>query len=158
MAYDPKTNQFPYPLETDHHYLVVKKDRGLVFDGEYPYLDRSRKARFSKGLTRLLLLILVFPLTRIRLGLRIEGRKNLKKHKETIRKGVISCCNHVHMWDYLGIMTAINPIQPNILVWAPNINGENGKMMRDVGGIPIPENNPRGTEAMMNAVDRKSVV
>ena len=153
MSYDPKTNKFPYPLETDHHYLVVKKDFGLVFDENYPYLDNSKKARFSKKLTRILLVLIVFPLTRIRLGLRIKGKENLKKHKETIRKGVLSCCNHVHMWDYLGIMTAIKPVKPNILVWAPNINGENGKMMRDVGGIPIPENNPRGTEAMMKAVE-----
>ncbi|MBP5216534.1 MAG: hypothetical protein J6038_01710, partial [Bacilli bacterium] len=61
MSYDPKTNKFPYPMETDHHYLVVKKDFGLVFDENYPYLDNSKKARFSKKLTRILLVLIVFP-------------------------------------------------------------------------------------------------
>ena len=36
MYYDPKTNKFPYPLDTDHHYLNVKKDNHVVFDDKYP--------------------------------------------------------------------------------------------------------------------------
>ena len=37
--FDPKTNKFPYTELTDKHYLQVKKNNGLVFDENYPYID-----------------------------------------------------------------------------------------------------------------------
>ncbi len=146
MPYDPKTNRYPYPEQTDRHYLHVKKDRGIVFDKNYPYLDRSPGFRFWDGFVRTLLYLLVFPLARIRMGLKIRGRDNLKRHRDLLSGGVVSCCNHVHMWDYIAVMCALRPRRTNILVWAPNVNGENGWMIRHTGGIPIPE---RGTDATM---------
>ena len=90
----------------------------------------------------MLLVCIIFPLTYIRLGLRIKGKENLKKHKEEIKKGVLSVSNHVHMWDYLCIMNAIKPIKPSVLVWNKNVSGEMGDMVRVVGGIPIPTEVP----------------
>ena len=152
MGFDPKTNKYPYPLDTGTHYLGVKKDDGTVFDKNYPYVDKSKRFRFLQFLVRILLVILVFPLCRIRLGLRVKGRKNLKKYKDVLKNGVVSCSNHVHMWDYIAIMSAIWPHHPNVLAWGPNVRGENGKMIRLVGGIPIPENDIRATGAYLNAV------
>ena len=154
ITFDPKTDKYPYPEDTDKHYLVVKKNNGLVFDSNYPYIDESKSFKFKKALVRFMLLILVFPLTYIRLGLRIKGKENLKKHKEEIKKGVISSCNHIHMWDYLSIMNAIKPVKPYILSWAPNIRGENGTLIRMVGGIPIPENDPRATITYFKTVEK----
>ena len=150
--FDPKTDKYPYPMDTSKHYLVVKKDDGTVFDKDYPYIDGSKKFKLGYDLVRAVLVTVVFPLTRIRLGLRIEGRENLKKHREEIEKGVISVCNHVHMWDYLGIMTAIKPIRPRVVSWAKNISGENGKLIRNVGGVPIPEGDVRATAAFLRAI------
>ena len=150
--FDPKTNKFPYPSETDKHYLEVHKNRGIVFDRNYPYIDRSKGFLFKQGLVRAVLHVLVFPLTRIRLGLRVEGKENLKKHREALDRGVVSCCNHVHMWDYLGIMSATPSRRTNILAWAPNINGENGTLIRMVGGIPIPEGNLRASMTCVSTV------
>ena len=152
MYFDPKTNKFPYPVETDHHYLVVKKNDGTVFDENYPYVDTSRAFRFKQFLTRVALNVLAFPLMRIRLGLKIKGRENIKKYRDVIKKGVVSCANHVHMWDYLAVMYAVRPHRTNILAWGPNISGENGKMIRSVGGIPIPEKSVRATCAYIKAV------
>lgn len=152
MSFDPKTNKFPYPTETDKHYLCVHMDRGIVFDTEYPYIDRSASFRFKQNIVRLLLHILVFPLCRIRLGLRIEGQENLKKHKAVLENGVVSIANHVHMWDYIAVMRAIRPFRSNLLSWAPNINGENGTLIRMVGGIPIPESNIAATKTYLKAV------
>ena len=137
--FDPKTDKFPYPIDTDKHYLVVKKDDGTKFDGNYPYVDKSKKFLRKKWWIFLLIRLIVSPLVYIRLGLKIKGRKNLKKHKEEISKGVISAANHVHMWDYLCILTAIRPIKSYILSWDKNISGENGFLIRMVGGIPIPD-------------------
>lgn len=152
MVFDPKPNRYPYPEDTDRHYLNVKKNNGLVFDVNYPYIDTSKKFRRSENFTRFLLKVIVFPLTRIRFGLRIEGRENLKKYKDVIDKGVVSVCNHVHMWDYLGILLSIKR-RAHVLTWAPNIRGENGKMLRSVGAIPIPENDMQATRKYMEVVN-----
>ena len=153
MYFDPKCDKFPYPEDTDKHYLTVKKNDGTIFDENYPYIDNSKSFRFKCFLARILLVLIVFPLSYIRLGLRIKGKKNLKKNKEIIKKGVISCSNHVHMWDYISIMNAIKPIKPKLLVWAPNVSGEMGSMVRSVGGIPIPEGNLRATAKYFEAIN-----
>jgi 1-acyl-sn-glycerol-3-phosphate acyltransferase len=149
--FDPKTNKFPYPEYTDQHYLNVKKDNGLVFDKNYPYIDKSFGFRFKKAMTRFLLLILVFPITKIRLGLKINGKKYLKQNRSLLRKGAVSVCNHVHMWDYLSIMRTIKPFKPYILAWDKNITGEMSGMIRSVGGIPIPTST-EGKFAFINEV------
>ena len=152
--FDPKTNKYPYPEQTDVHYLNVKKNDGTVFDSNYPYIDESKKFLRKKAFTRFLLRLVVFPVARVRLGLRIKGRENLKKHKEELKKGVISVSNHVHMWDYIAVMRGICPFKPYVLVWAPNIRGENGKMMRSVGGVPIPDEDYHGLRAQTEAVGK----
>ena len=152
--FDPKTNRYPYPEITDRHYLEIHKDRGLVFDSSYPYIDKSGWFRFRQNVVRFLLNLVVFPATSIRLGLKIEGRENLKKHKDVLNNGVISVCNHVHMWDYLAVMKTIRPHRPNLLVWDKNVNGENGTLIRMVGGIPIPENDVAAQKAFLKSLSR----
>lgn len=152
--FDPKTNKFPYPENTDGHYIKLKKDRKIVFDSNYPFVDRSKSFRFKRFLLRILLRVIVLPVVNIRMGIKIKGKENLKKHKDVIKNGIVSCCNHVHMWDYLAIVSAIKPIKPNILIWAPNINGEWGNMMRLVGGIPIPEADSNATLKYIKAVKK----
>ena len=94
----------------------------------------------------------MFFICTVRLGLKIEGRENLKKHRDVLKNGVISVANHVHMWDYIAVMKAIRPYRSNLLVWGPNVNGENGTLIRMVGGIPIPEGNVAATKAYLKAV------
>ncbi len=152
--FDPKTDRFPYPEDTDKHYLTLKKDRGIVFDSSYPYVDKSRSFRFKYTVMRVMMYLVMFPLARIRLGLRFKGRENLKKHRETIKKGVVSCSNHVHMWDYISLMSAVRPFRTHVLSWAPNINGENGTLIRLTGGIPIPTEGIGATVAYLRAVGK----
>lgn len=152
MFYDPDTNKYPYPENTDGHYLVVKKDRGIVFDANYPYIDESKTFKRGRALVRFLLKTVVFPMARIKMGLKIEGKENLKKYAEVLYGGAVTCSNHVHMWDYIAVMKALYPIKPYVLSWAKNVNGENGRMIRYVGGIPIPENNFAATKAYLKAV------
>ena len=151
--FDPQTNRYPYPEITDSHYLKIRKDRGIVFDSSYPYIDSSKWFRFRQNVVRLLLNVIVFPAASIRLGLKIEGCENIKKHKDVLNNGVISVCNHVHMWDYIAVMKAIRPHRPNLLVWDRNINGENGTLIRMVGGIPIPENDVAAQRALLKSVN-----
>ena len=152
--FDPKTDKYPYPEQTDKHYLKIKKNNGVVIDENYPYIDNRRSFRFARFWTRVLLRLIVFPASYVRLGLKIWGKENLKKHRDELDRGVISVCNHVHMWDYIAIMNAVKPYRPNLLVWAPNITGENGAIIRLVGGIPIPESGMAATKAYLKALEK----
>ena len=152
-SFDPKTNKFPYTEKTDQHYLKLKKDNGIIFDENYPYIDRSFGIRFKQFLVRVLLVLIVFPMTRIRLGLRIKGKDNIYRYRHELEKGCVSVCNHVHMWDYLSIMSAIRPFKPMILAWDKNLNGESAGLIRMVGGIPIPKGNPKATLKFSNEVN-----
>ena len=146
--FDPKTNKFPYPEDTGEHYLKVTKDNGVVLDDKYPYVNKSFGFRVLRFLTEIVINLIVFPMTKIRLGLKVEGKKNLKKHKKVIKNGIITVANHIHMWDFLGIMRLARPKWPDILVWEQNVRGKDAKSVRIVGGIPIPSSNIRGFAKM----------
>ena len=150
--FDPKTKKYPYPEDTDCHYLHVKKDNGLVFDDKYPYVDKSKKMRNKQGWTRFLLKTIVFPMTYIRLGLKVRGKENLTKYKDIINNGAVTVSNHVHMWDYLAIQATLKR-KMNVIVWDKNIRGEMSGMIRSVGGIPIPSEGIKGTMAFNDAVN-----
>ncbi len=140
MGFDPKTKKYPYPKDTSEHYLKIKKNRNIKFDSNYPFVNTKKSFRFLRFLVRIVLVIIVFPYSRLYLGLKIKGKKNLKENKALIKQGVISVSNHIHMWDYISIMKAIKPIKPYTIVWDKNVNGESGNLVRLVGGIPIPNN------------------
>lgn len=152
--FDPKTHKYPYTEYTDQHYLVVKKNNGLVFDKDYPFIDTSKSFLRKQSWFRVLLNTMVFPITWITLGLKVKGKENLKKYKDVLDQGVVSVCNHVHLFDYLGIMSIIRPRRPYVLTWAPNVRGENGKSMRMVGCIPIPENDVQATISYFDSVQK----
>ena len=153
-SFDPKPTRFPYGDYTDEHYISIKKDNGLVFDENYPYVDNSKSFLFKRKLVRLLLLLLVYPMTRIRLGLRIEGKKNIKNNKEALRGGAITISNHVHFWDYLAVTLAARPHILDMLVWAPNVRGESGALVRLMGGIPIPDKDYKAVAKFNESINR----
>ena len=49
-------------------------------------------------------------------------------------------------------MKAVRPYRTNVISWAPNINGENGTLIRMVGGIPIPDTDLAATKTYMKAI------
>ena len=150
--FDPKTSQYPYTTRTDGHYIVITTTKGNIFDGKYQYVEKSNKFKFKVFLTRVALYLIVFPLARIRFGLKIYGRKNLKKNKKILKQGVVSVSNHVHFWDYIFVMKAIRPFKSNLLAWAENVNDKTGDLVRLVGGIPIPDRSVRGKISFLNSV------
>ena len=149
--YDPKAN-IPYPEFTDGHYRDFGELDDIAFDKDYPYVDKSPAFLKKKKVARFLLRLIVFPWSYVKLGLRIKGKENLKNNKGLLEQGAISVCNHVAMWDYIAIMNAIKPFKPYILVAKDNVAGKDGAMVRQVGGIPIPENDMAATKAYLTAV------
>ena len=153
MPFDPKPTKYPFPEITDRHYLVVKKDRGIKIDKDYPYLDRSPGLRIAQAFTRLGLMLIAFPVSIIYIGLRIKGRENIRKHREELKNGVISCSNHIHMWDFISVRKAVRHFNPNLLAWDRNLNGENGTLIKLVGGIPIPVNDIKASTVFLRVTE-----
>ncbi|MBR6071764.1 MAG: 1-acyl-sn-glycerol-3-phosphate acyltransferase [Acholeplasmatales bacterium] len=144
---------FQYPEYTDMHYIEKKKIKDIKFDENYPYIDNSFGFKFKRFFVKCGLRLIVFPFCRVKLGLKIEGRDKLKKNKEIINNGVISCCNHVHMWDYICILKAVRRRIPYFLCWKDNITGESGGLVKLVGGIPIPDDSIKGMRKYNNDID-----
>ena len=128
-----------YPDIPDQPMFNPKIVRHVELDENYPYLDKSFKARFMNFLIYLGIFIMVFPVHRIRYGLQIKGLSNIRKNKKLFSNGAMTVCNHVYKWDYLAILQAIKYRK----MWFPargaNMNGTDAGLIRNVGGIPIPE-------------------
>lgn len=150
-SFDPRVD-LPYPEFTDGHYRPIEKDDGTVFDKDYPYVDKSKAFLRQQKVVRLLLRLLVFPFSYVRMGLVIKGKNNIRKNRDLLKKGALSLSNHVNTWDYIAIMNAIKPFKPYVLVLKENISGESGSLVRKVGGIPIPENDFKATKAYLLAI------
>lgn len=153
MPYDPKRKEFPYSDITDVHYMKVQRDDGTVFDSNYRYVDDSVKYKLIHGLLKVPLFAFCYVSFIQVLGLKIAGRKNLKKHRKELKKtGVVTVSNHIHRLDYMCIQMLMEPRQMRVLVWDKNLKGENKFFIRYVGGIPVPVNDTGATKAMMHQV------
>lgn len=152
MAFNPNSKKYPYPEYTDQHYLAIKMDCGIIFDEHYPYVDKSKGFQRKVFWVRVLLHLIVFPMTIIKMGLKVKNRKVLKKYKDLLDKGMITISNHVHLYDYLAVTYALRNRRPHVLVWNKNVNDKSGPLVRLVGGIPIPEHNMKATYKYLNDI------
>ena len=100
---------YVYPNRSDEHMISVKHLRDTHFDVNYNYYDKTFFNKVKRFVLRIALYLVGFPVCTIRHGLKIYGRENLKKHKELLKNGAITICNHVFMWDYICVMKAIRP-------------------------------------------------
>ena len=130
---------YTYPERSDQHMLVLKQTRTLKLDKNYEYMPKGIWFRIKRAFVAAVLHLIVFPLMHLTHGLRIYGRKNLKKHKKELRGGAITVSNHVFMWDYLCVLKAIRPHISYFPAWKPNFESGFQAFMRILGGMPIPE-------------------
>jgi len=151
--FDPKVTRYPYPIYTDQHYMKIKKNNGLALTKDYPYIDNSFGFKFKQFWIRCVLVAIVFPLSYFKLGLRIKGRKNLKKYKNELKDGAFTISNHVHKWDFIAIHKALRYRFPRVIVWSNNVRSENAFLIRMMGGVPIPEKNLEAMVSFTKAVD-----
>ena len=118
---------------------ICGKDKDIKFDETYPYLDKSLRFRIWHLLIYLTTWFVVFPLNRIRFGLKIEGREKIRKSRKLFANGMMTVCNHVHRWDMLCVLQAMRYRKAWIPMYAQAFNGKDGFLMKHIGGIAIPE-------------------
>lgn len=140
-VYIPATG-IDYPSNPGERILQSQKIRDITVDEKYPYLMKSCKEKFFHYLVYLGIFTFVFPLQWIRYGLKIKGKKNLRKNKKLLKNGAITVANHVYRWDFLAVVQAASSIGRRRL-WFPTfadyLNTKDALVMRSAGGIPMPE-------------------
>ncbi len=110
------------------------------FDETFPYVDNSLNFKLNGMLGSFVKWVLVAFWNRFHFGLRIDGRKNLRKYREELKNGAMCICNHVFIFDAFGVNQAVKRFgRIWIPMFAKHFNGKNGWFMRHAGGIPIPE-------------------
>ena len=145
--------EYTYPDRSDAHMLVLKTTRTITLDESYEYMPRGFFFRVKRALVATVLHLVVFPLMHLTHGLKIYGRKNLKKHKKELKNGAITVSNHVFMWDYLCVLKAIRPHISYFPAWKTNFESGFQAFMRILGGIPIPEGDIHATMKFKEALD-----
>ncbi|MCL2270459.1 MAG: 1-acyl-sn-glycerol-3-phosphate acyltransferase [Treponema sp.] len=127
-----------YPTKLDQHPDDLKITHTVTVDSHYPFLDKSFKFKFIRGIMYLGIFTLVFPLGHLRFGIKIEGRNILRKYRELLKDGAMTVSNHVHRWDYLFVLEAVRYRTMFFPAWKENLNTPDEVFIRHVGGIPIP--------------------
>ena len=144
---------YKYPEKCDQHMITTKNPRDIKFDENYNYLPKGffpwvKRAGFWCAMN-----FLVFPICTFAFGVRIKGRKNIKKNKELLKNGAITISNHVFKWDYICVLKAIRPHLVNFPAWKDNFLGSEAWMVKWAGGIPIPTDNFRAMRKFQGAMD-----
>jgi len=128
-----------YPEKPDQHEEKKEITHEVIVDENYPFFDNSFKFNFMRALVHLVIFTIVFPLSHLQFGLKIEGRKNLRKHKALLKNGAMTASNHIHRWDFLFTLEAVRYRMMYFPAWKENLNTSDEKLMRYAGAVPIPE-------------------
>ena len=128
-----------YPDKPDARMVDMKIIYDEKVDADYPFLDKSFRFRFMRFLEYLGIFTIVFTLSPIRYGLKIEGRDILRRHKKLFKNGAMTVSNHVHRWDFLFVLNAVRYRSMYFPIWKDIINSPDRKLTRLAGGIPVPE-------------------
>ena len=75
---------YTYPERSDQHMLELKRTRKFELDVSYDYMPRGAYFKIKRALVASILHLVVFPIMHLTHGLKIHGRKNLKKHKDCL--------------------------------------------------------------------------
>ncbi|MCL2244580.1 MAG: 1-acyl-sn-glycerol-3-phosphate acyltransferase [Treponema sp.] len=128
-----------YPEKPDDHMVEVINLRDIKIDENYPFLNKSFRFKFIRFFMYAAIFIIVFPLSIIRYGIKIEGRHFLRKHRKILKDGAMTVSNHVQRWDFLFIAQAIRYRTMYFPAWKEHLKGPDAGYILHAGGIPIPD-------------------
>ena len=128
-----------YPAEPTQRILPLVKVCDIEVDENYPFIMKSFKEKFFHHLIYAGIFTFVFPLHVLRYGLKVEGRKNLRKNRKLLKNGALVVCNHVYRWDFLAVVQALRCHKLWYPTFADNVCGKDRIFIRSTGGIPIPD-------------------
>jgi len=136
--YKPELN-IVYPEKPDEHIVELKITHDVLLDENYPFLNKSFIFGVKRFLQHLGSHTLVTIMCFVRFGLRIEGRKILRKYRKLLKNGAMTVSNHVHRWDFLFVLQAVRFRMMYFPVWKEQLRGSDEGYIRRAGGIPVPD-------------------
>ncbi|MEE0999706.1 MAG: 1-acyl-sn-glycerol-3-phosphate acyltransferase, partial [Treponemataceae bacterium] len=74
-----------YPKEPNTPYVNPKITKQIEIDGDYPFLPKTFRERLWNWFTYSVIFTLVFLVQKLRYGLKIKGKKNLRKNKHLFK-------------------------------------------------------------------------
>ncbi len=122
----------------DTQLLKPAKVRSVDVEHDFTFLDKSFKARLWRGFVAFVIFTLVWLLSKIRFGLKVEGRKNLHRNRKMLKNGAMTVCNHVHRWDFCFVEIAALK-KMFFPAKASNLETKDAALITGAGGIPIPQ-------------------
>ena len=134
-----------YPSDNPHQRVVTVDnpddiEGGFSFDSTYPYIDKSPKFRFNWAVGFFVLWFGAALINKLKFGLKIEGKKNLRPYKDKLKKGALAISNHVYRMDAVCVNMALRPFRRFIIpMYSRHFNGKDVWFLRYVGGIPVAE-------------------
>lgn len=128
-----------YPSLPDARFIEIAIDQPYEVNENYPFLEKKIGFRLLSSLTYLGIFTLVFFLAPLKYGLKIKGRKNLRKHKKILKNGALTVSNHTFHWDFLGVLQAVRYRRLWFPAWKENFGTKDEGLIRLVGGIPVPD-------------------
>lgn len=128
-----------YPSQPDEPYLHPEKIRDVDVEHNFPFIDKSFKARVRNAVVTGGIYSIVWLVSKILYGLKIEGRKNITRNKAMLKNGAMTVCNHVHRWDFCFILEAVRKGREWFPANAANLETKDDWYILGAGGIPIPK-------------------
>jgi len=128
-----------YPDQPDARMVEVIELREIIFDENYPFLGKTFKFKFLRGLVYLGIYTVAALLCFLLYGIKVEGRKNLRKHKKILKNGAMTISNHVHRWDFIFVAWAVRYHAMFFPAFKEHLKGPDAGWIRHAGGIPVPD-------------------
>lgn len=126
------------PDSLEEHVTRIKRDKELIIDENYKFWNRSFLYRFFQFALHSLVYLVMAPALKLKYGIRITGRRHLKRLKHT---GFITIYNHVHLMDTTMISANIFRFRPvHYLTLKENLQMPFVRhIIRLLGAFPIPD-------------------
>ena len=88
-VYIPDTG-IKYPDIPTTYIVPAEQIRKVTVDETYPFLDNSPSGKLRSFLVYTICFLFAFPLNKIRYGVKIVGRKNIRKNRKLFAKGAVT--------------------------------------------------------------------
>ena len=128
-----------YPEKPDDRMVPVNPIREVTVDENYPFIDKSFKFKISRVWVYVLCHTIIHFLSVLRYGIKVEGRENIRKHKDLFKNGAMTVSNHIQRWDFAFVMYAIRYRLAYYPCYKEHLKGRDAFFIRHAGGIPIPD-------------------
>lgn len=120
----------------DEKPVKMWKPYDITVDEHYKFVPRSKLGHLTAYLFKMLVAGVFYCFNRTAYGLRVRGRKNLKK----VPGGAVTICNHVQGMDCSLVVEAVAPRNLYYLTVKTNLELAGLRtFIKLLGGIPIPE-------------------